>query len=100
MRATDWLSPRQAEDAMQMTKPEIFENLEEIIKDVFLNDALRIDLKTTAKDVPGWDSFKMIQVVLAVEERFGISMETRDIDRLKSVGDLVTRICDKLQATR
>jgi acyl carrier protein len=79
-----------------MIEAEIFYDLQKIFRDVFMDDSLQVDLKTAAKDVPGWDSFKMIEIVMAVEERFGTKMETRDIDRVKNVGDLVTRIADKM----
>lgn len=79
-----------------MTKTEIFQQVREVFRGVFLNDQLQVDLKSTAMDVPGWDSFKMIEILLEIEKRFGTKMETRDIDRLKNVGDLVTRIADKL----
>ncbi len=79
-----------------MTESEIFTELEEIFRDVFLTDDIRLSMKTTAKDIPGWDSFKMIEIFLAVEDRFGTKMETRDIDRMRDVGDMIARISDKL----
>jgi len=79
-----------------MTENEIFHELQDVFREVFLDDTLSVERKTTTLDVPGWDSFKMIEIILEVEKRFGTKMETRDIDRLKNVGDLVTRIADKL----
>jgi acyl carrier protein len=79
-----------------MTENEIFHELEAIFRDVFLTDSLQLSFKTTAQDVPGWDSFKMIEIILAIENRFGTKMETRDIDRMKNVGDIVMRISDKM----
>jgi acyl carrier protein len=79
-----------------MTEAEILCVVEEIFRDVFLTEDVRLERKTTAKDIPGWDSFKMIEIFLAVEDRFGTKMETRDIDRMRNVGDLVTRIADKM----
>jgi hypothetical protein len=52
---------------------------------------------TTAADVPGWNSFKMIEMLLAVEEHFSITMETWDLDTVHTVGDLAQRILDKVQ---
>lgn len=52
---------------------------------------------TTAADVPGWNSFKMIEILLAVEEHFSITMETWDLDTVHTVGDLAQRILDKVQ---
>jgi acyl carrier protein len=79
-----------------MTESDIFRALEDIFRNVFLNPGMKLSAKTAAKDVPGWDSFKMVEIIIAVEERFGTVMETHDIDRVKNVGDLVTRISDKL----
>ena len=42
-----------------------------------------------AKDVPGWDSFKQIDIILAVEEKYRIKLNTRELDSLQNVGDLV-----------
>ncbi len=36
----------------------------------------------------GWDSFKQIEIIVADEERFGIQLNTREIDSLKNVGEL------------
>ena len=41
----------------------------------------------SARDVPGWDSFKQIEIMVSTEERFGIKLNTREIDGLKCVGD-------------
>jgi acyl carrier protein len=61
--------------------------LTEIFRDVFMRDvALRPDL--TAKDVPGWDSFKQIEIIVALEERYGIKFHTKELDALNNVGDL------------
>jgi acyl carrier protein len=37
----------------------------------------------------------MIENIMEVEKRFGITFETRDMDRIACVGDLVQRIGDK-----
>lgn len=77
-----------------MTETEIYSALSEIFEDVFMREvALRPDL--TAKDVDGWDSFKQIDIIISVEERFGIKAGTRDLDGLQSVGDLVRMIQSK-----
>jgi acyl carrier protein len=71
------------------TQDEIYGALTEIFRDVFMRDDLELQPGLTAKDVPGWDSFKQIEIIMATEERFGIRMTTRDLDSLQSVGDLV-----------
>ena len=75
---------------------EIYAALEGIFRDVFLRDDLRLSPGMTAKDVAGWDSFKQIEIILAVEAEYHIKFNTRELDSLQSVGDLVRVIADKV----
>ena len=52
----------------------------------------RIPTDTTAQDVDGWDSFTRVNLILAIELEFGIRFTTSDVERMHSVGDLVTFI--------
>ena len=80
-----------------MTEAEVYQALSEIFRDVFMRDvALRAEL--TARDVPGWDSFKQIEIIVALEERYGIKFRTRELDALHSVGDLVRVVAAKTAA--
>ena len=63
--------------------------------DVFMRDDLKLTPAMTAKDVQGWDSFKQIEIIMATEERYGIKFNTRELDSLLSVGDLVKTIAAK-----
>jgi acyl carrier protein len=73
----------------------IYTALTEIFNDVFMRDDMELSPGLTAKDVPGWDSFKQIEIMVSVEERFNIKLNTREIDGLKCVGDLATVIASK-----
>jgi len=75
-----------------MTDKDIYEQLSEIFRDIFLRDDIVPTPETTAQDVEGWDSFKMIEIVMAVESRFGIKVKSKELDQLESVGDLVRLI--------
>lgn len=76
----------------------IYAALDEIFADVFLRDDLKVHPGLTAKDIEGWDSFKQIEIMVAVEERFSIKLNTREIDSLRSVGDLAAIIAAKTQS--
>ncbi len=75
-----------------MTKDEVYSALSEIFADIFLRSDIHVSAETTAADVEGWDSFKQIEIIMAVEERFGIKLQTREMDELKCVGDLANII--------
>ncbi len=74
---------------------DIYAALTEIFNDVFMRDDMRLTPALSARDVAGWDSFKQIEIIISVEERFGIKLNTREIDGLKNVGDLVSVIAAK-----
>jgi acyl carrier protein len=67
---------------------------------VFLREDLELRPALSAKDVPGWDSFKQIDIILAVEERYGIKLNTKELDSLNNVGDLVRTISAKMGPPR
>lgn len=71
------------------TEAEAYAALKEVFADVFMRDDLELTPSLTAKQVPGWDSFKQIEIIMATEERYGIKFNTRELDSLQSVGDLV-----------
>ena len=78
-----------------MDESAIYTELTEIFRDVFMRDDMEISPGLSSADVEGWDSFKQIEIMVSVEERFGIKLNTREIDRLKTVGDLVAVIGSK-----
>jgi acyl carrier protein len=79
-----------------MTEPEIYRALTEIMHDVFMRDDIVLTPTLAAKDVSGWDSFKQIEIVIATQERFGIKIQTRDLDRLRNIGDLAQVVASKV----
>ncbi|MBV9585039.1 MAG: acyl carrier protein [Alphaproteobacteria bacterium] len=78
-----------------MTESEIYAALDEIFRDVFLRDDIKLTPELSANDVAGWDSFKQIDIILAVEGRYGVKFNTRELDSLHNVGDLVRVIAAK-----
>jgi acyl carrier protein len=79
-----------------MNDEQILAELTEMLRDIFDDPSLSITPETSAKDVPGWDSMKQVMILLAVEEKFSIELTTREMDRLRNVGDLVTAIAGRL----
>ena len=78
-----------------MSEAQIYAELGQIFRDVFLTDDIELRPELSAKDVPGWDSFKQIDIILAVEEKYRIKLNTRELDSLQNVGDLVRVIAAK-----
>ena len=51
-----------------------------------------ISAKTSMNTVEEWDSLKQMQIILAVEEEFGIKLSEDDLFNLNSVGKLINAI--------
>ena len=75
-----------------MTDSEIYQQLTEIFKDIFMRDEIQLTPVLTADDVEDWDSFKMIEIVMAIESQFGVKVKSKQLDSLECVGDLVRLI--------
>jgi len=75
-----------------MTHATIWEAMTEIFRDLFDDPTLTIGPDTTAYDVPGWDSLMHIQLLVAVESRFGVRLSTAQVTSLSNVGELMTLI--------
>ena len=74
------------------TQVEVYQDLKEIFADVFMRDDIVLSPALTAKDVKGWDSFKQIEIIMASEEKWAIKFSTRELDALRTVGDLAKMI--------
>jgi acyl carrier protein len=79
-----------------LTSEEIYSQLTEIFQDVFDEPNLVPTAEMSAKDVDGWDSFNHINLILSVEQRFGIKFKTTELESLQNVGHLVSLIQSKL----
>ncbi len=74
---------------------DVYNDLREIFADIFGRDDIALAPDLTARGVEGWDSFKQIELVMASEEKWRIRFNTRELDGLQAVGDLVQMIVAK-----
>jgi acyl carrier protein len=79
---------------------EIQEQVRDIIADVLDLPDLTVTRDTKAEDVEGWDSFNHINIVVAVESKFGIKIHTAEVEELRNVGELVDLVEKKLSARK
>jgi acyl carrier protein len=71
---------------------EIRSGLAEIVNEIAGIPAEDIQLEKSFTDDLDVDSLSMVEVVVAAEERFGVSIPDDDVKNLKTVGDAVTYI--------
>jgi Acyl carrier protein len=82
-----------------MTDAEIWEKLLLIFREVFFDDHLELAPEMTGQDVMGWDSYKFVEVILGVENAFGLRLHSREIEQLQCVGDIAVLVASKLGAS-
>ncbi len=75
-----------------MTREEIFEQLNEVFRDVFDDESIVVTDETTADDIEDWDSLEHINLVAAVETQFGVKFNMGQIVTLKNVGEMADLI--------
>lgn len=75
-----------------MTRAEVFERLDPVFRDVFDDETITVNDATASEDIEGWDSLEHINLVLAVENEFGIRFNMGEVNKMKNVGEMVDAI--------
>jgi acyl carrier protein len=83
-----------------MTEAEIYQQLQSVFNAVFRRQDIKLTPELAAADVPGWDSFRYISLIMATEKHFHTKFQGPEIDDLKNIGDLVRAIASKFPPNR
>ncbi len=81
-----------------MQQHDIYSQLTTIFHDLFDDDTIVLTPELTASDIPDWDSFNHINLIVAVESKFKIKFQTAELESMHTVGHLVDLIQSKLAA--
>jgi acyl carrier protein len=76
-------------------RSDIWTSLTDVFRGMFGDEALVLSSAMTAQDVEGWDSLAHVQLVIAIEERFGVRFNTGETIAVQNVGQLVEMIAAK-----
>ena len=74
----------------------IMEQLQEIFRDVFADDAIVLQGTTTSSDIEDWDSLAHIQLISEIENHFGIQFTLQEAVAASDVCEFVQIIESKL----
>ena len=67
-----------------------FEKVRDVIVETLGCDAEQVTLEASLADDLGADSLASVELVMALEEATGISIDDADVANLKTVGDIMT----------
>jgi acyl carrier protein len=67
---------------------ELHDRLEEVFRQVFDNEKLKLADDTMAHDVEGWDSVTHINLMFGIEQAFGVRFNGNELAEMKNIGEL------------
>ena len=79
-----------------MSREEVYEQLNEVFRDVFDDEDITVNDATTADDIEDWDSLEHINLIVAVEKKFNLKFNMGEVNKFKNVGEMVDAIIAKM----
>lgn len=74
-----------------------FKKISEILAEQLDADIESITLDTKIADDLGADSLDLVDLLMSVEDEFGIEIPDEDVENIQTVGDIVDYINDKIK---
>lgn len=78
-----------------MNREQIFEELTKVFREEFEDQDIELCEETTADDIEEWDSLEHINLIVAVEEHFGIKFSMGEVTGMKNVGAMADIIAER-----
>ena len=74
-----------------------FDQVRNVASDIFGIPADKITAESSPETIENWDSMQHLNLVLAIEEKFGVQFEPEDIEQMRNLG-AVAALVEKLQS--
>jgi len=78
-----------------MDSKTIYTRLNKVFRDVFDDDSITVNPKTTANDIEDWDSLEHITLISAVEREFKMKFKMGEISSMKNVGEMANIVATR-----
>jgi acyl carrier protein len=78
-----------------MTDSDVYAFLTAVFADVFGRE-VTLTPGLSARDVVGWDSFKHVEITLALEAKYHVRIRARELNDVSTLGDLVALVRGKV----
>lgn len=73
----------------------MLEKVKEVIEEKLNADGVEITEETSFKEDLNADSLDLFELVMALEDEFGIEIPSEDLEQLSTVGDVLTYLKNK-----
>jgi len=71
------------------------DKLTAVFRDVFKDPHIELDMHISPQDLPNWDSFRHVNLIIAIEEVFLVELSPKDVQNARSVASLVEILNEK-----
>jgi len=71
---------------------DIYAELTLTFRDIFRDTRIILRPESTPETIAGWDSFKYVSVLVAIEAAYNIELDGPELDNVQNVGELVALI--------
>jgi len=75
----------------------VFERVRAISADVFQVPASQITFNSSPQTVESWDSLQHLNLVLALEQQFGIQFDLEEMELMKTIGTVVDLVAARTE---
>jgi len=75
----------------------VLDDVRNMASDIFGVPAAKLTGESSPETVESWDSVQHLNLVLAIEEKFGLQLDPEEIEQMKTLGATATLIDSKLQ---
>ena len=80
-----------------MTPETIFKTMQDLIAEQFAIDADEVTMDSSFVDDLGADSLDVVDLLMSIEDEFEIEVPDEEIENIKTVGDIVKYIENKVE---
>lgn len=73
---------------MNENEKNVYKRINEVFRDVFDDESIKVHSGTTADDIEDWDSLNHITLIGAIEDEFKMTFKMGEVSGMKNVGEM------------
>ena len=67
----------------------MLDRIRQIVADITQNDIASVTTDSNSQNLDGWDSLAQINIIVAIEEEFGVAFSAEEMHALNSVKKII-----------
>ena len=77
-------------------KDHVYDKVRRLASDLFDVPVSQLTAESSPATLEHWDSVQHLNLVLALEEEFGVKFEPEDMEKMQTIGQVTQAVTDKL----